>query len=88
MVELRCDLDLLMEALRTQRGCQFSAEDFDGYLALVLQIFGKVDGCHPAAPNLPFDCVSIGEGSFQAVKDIGHVGLLRRSECSPYVTTQ
>jgi hypothetical protein len=60
--QLGGDLDLLQEALRSQRRRQVVAEDLDGDLAVVLEIARQIHGGHAAAADFSVDGVAVGEG--------------------------
>ena len=51
MAEAGGGLDLAQEALGAERGGELGAEDLDGDLAVVLEIFGEIDGGHAARPS-------------------------------------
>ena len=59
--EPRRDADLAQEALRAERGRQGRVEDLDRDLAAVLAVLGEIHRRHPAAPDLAFDGVALGE---------------------------
>ena len=58
--------------LRAEYGGELRAEDFDGDLALVLQILGQVDGGHAAFAEVAFDLVAVREGGGEAFGVLGH----------------
>jgi len=62
MGELRRDLDLAQEPVRTHRGGQFGAQDLERDVAVVSEIFGEVDRGHPALAQLALDGVAVGKG--------------------------
>ncbi len=62
MVELRGDLDLAEESLRTQRGGQLRLEDLDGDLAAMLQVVGKIDRGHATSAEFAIDAVALADG--------------------------
>ena len=74
--EMSRDLYLAQEPLGAQRGCEIGTQNFYGDLAMMLDVFGKVDGCHTAAAELRFNRVSVGEGGFQAVEEVGHLSAI------------
>ena len=77
VLEARGDLDLAGEALGAEGGGELGTEDLDGDAAVVLQVFGEVDGGHAALAELPLDAVAAGEGGLEAGHRVGHVGLWR-----------
>ena len=42
-------------------------------LAFVLEIVGEVDGGHAASTEFPLDGVTLGEGGFEALRNVCHV---------------
>ncbi len=59
MLQVRSDLDLVQEALGAEDGGEFGAEDFDGNLAVVLEVVGEVDRGHAAGAQLALDPIAI-----------------------------
>src|SRR2546427_706492 len=55
-------------ALGAERRGDLGPEDLDGDFAMVLQVLGEVDGCHPAAPQLALERVAVGQGSAEGVE--------------------
>ena len=62
--------DLTQEAVRTNSCGQLRVQDLDRDLAVVLQVLGEEDGRHPAAAELGFDGIPVGEGGLQALEQI------------------
>ena len=62
MLEAGGDLDLAGEALGAECGGQLGAEDLDGDAAVVLEVFGEIDGGHATLAELTLDAVAAGEG--------------------------
>ena len=69
MVEPGSDLYLSQKPIRTYGCSQFWTEDFDGDLAVVLQILSKIDDRHPPASQLPLDREAVGEGISYKVEE-------------------
>ena len=61
VLEVGGGLDLGEEALGTDDGGEFGAEDLDGDGAVVLEVVGEVDRGHAALAQLPLDAVAVGE---------------------------
>ena len=55
MLQVGGDPDLRQEPLGAEDGGELGAEDFDGDLAVVLQVVGEVDGGHAAAAELALE---------------------------------
>ncbi len=81
MIELAGNLDLPQEPLGADGGGQPGLEDLDRNLTAVLQVFGEVHRRHPTATQLTLDLVAVGEGSLEAIQDVGHAGLLLEWPC-------
>ena len=62
----------LSEKLIAEHGSEVLVQDFDRYLAFVLEILGEEDGRHTAAPELPLVGVGVGNGRFQAFHLVAH----------------
>ena len=62
VLELRRGLDLGQEAFGTDDGSEFRLQDFEGDLALVLEVIGQVDRCHAALAELTLDGVATLQG--------------------------
>jgi hypothetical protein len=60
-------LDLRQEPLGADHRGQLGAEHLDGDLAIVLEVLGEVDGCHPALTELPLDPVAVTERRGEAI---------------------
>jgi hypothetical protein len=56
------DLDLPNEAFGAEARGKLGPEDLDGNVAVMLQVLGEIDGGHTAAPDLPFDLITVGKG--------------------------
>ena len=65
------DLDLTEKPLRTQGSRDFGLQDLDGDSAMVLQVLGEIDGCHPTAAEFALDRVALSEGTLQAGEQVG-----------------
>ncbi len=65
-------LDLLHEAVGAEHGGQLRFQDLEGNLAIVFEVFGEIDGRHPAFTEAALDPVAIGEGSREPGGDLGH----------------
>ena len=75
MLQVSGDLDLLEEPLGAQHGGEFGPQHLHRHLAVVFQVFGKVDRGHAARAKLFLDGVAVGEGGLEAVEGVGHEGL-------------
>jgi hypothetical protein len=65
-------LDLLEEPRRPQRGGQLGTQHFQRNITLVLAIPGQVHHCHPAAAQLVFDHVPLGDPRLQTRLKVVH----------------
>jgi hypothetical protein len=74
MLELGGELDLPLEALRTEGGGELRMEHFQCDGPVVSEIVCEKYGGHAATPNLALDAVAVGQGGLQAVG--GGVGQL------------
>jgi hypothetical protein len=72
VLELRRGLDLLQEPVGTDHGGQLGPQHLQCDLAVVLQIFGEIDGGHAAFAEAAFDAVAIGEGRGDLCGDFSH----------------
>ena len=72
VAEARRDLDLAEKPLRAERGGQLGPEDLYRDLAVVLEVLGKIDRCHPAAADLTPDGIAVGESGSQTLGDVAH----------------
>ena len=68
MRELRRDVYLLKETIRTECRGQFGPKYLERHLAVELQVFGEVDRCHATATKFPLYGVAVGEGGFEIVE--------------------
>ena len=75
MLQVGGDLDLGEEAVAADDGGELGVQDLDGDLAAVLQVFGEVDGGHPALAQLALEAIAVGEGGGEAGGRYGHVRL-------------
>src|SRR6185503_20623746 len=66
----RGDLDLLEEPRRRER--ESGLQDLDGDAAVVLEISGEIDRCHPTASELALERVTPGEGGTETVQKVRH----------------
>ncbi len=66
VLEIGGGLDLGEEPLGADDRGQLRVEDFDGDLAVVLQVLREVHGGHAALTQLPLDPIAVGEGGGQA----------------------
>ena len=73
VLELRCDLDLPLEALTVHSGGQLRREDFDDYLSSQGMLGRGEYATHPAAYQLVVDAVGGGErGSESVAEGVSH----------------
>jgi hypothetical protein len=70
MRELRGGLDLEQEAVEAEAGGEFGAKNLQRNSAVVLEIEGKIDGGHPALPELALDGVAVDEGTTKRVENV------------------
>ena len=74
MLELRRDLDLGQEALGPNDDGQLGLEDFEGYLAFVLEVVRQENRSHSAFAKLTLYAVAALQGDVEADGWIGHAG--------------
>jgi hypothetical protein len=72
MLEARGCLDLDHEAFSAEDGCELGFQNFDGDLALVLEVVGEVDGSHSALAELADDAVAPLERRRQTRDGVSH----------------
>src|SRR5262249_35151778 len=72
VVELSDGVDLGQEALGAQDSGQVRPEDLDGDAAVMLEIVGEIDSCHPTATDVPLDRVAPGKGGLQGGELLHH----------------
>ena len=72
MVQARDDLDFAQKPFAAKDGGQLGPQHLHRYLAMVLQVLGKVDGGHAAGSEFILDGVAVGEGGLETVKKVGH----------------
>ena len=72
MVELRRDVDLLQEPIRSERRRQFGPQDLERHLTVELQVLGEIDRRHPTTAEFPLDGVAVGEGGLEAGEGVSH----------------
>ena len=72
MVETRGDLNLAEKPDRSYLRGDVGAEDLDGNRALVLEVMGEVDPCHPTLAQLPLESVAGSESRLETVERVGH----------------
>ena len=58
------------EAVAADDGAQLGMQDLDGDLAVVLQVFGEVDGGHAALTELALETVAVGQGCGETIEAI------------------
>jgi hypothetical protein len=73
MHQPRGDPDLAEESLRDGAAGYLGPQHLDGNLTPVLEVFGDVDRCHPAAPELAVEPVAFSEGCPKGIGN-GHAG--------------
>jgi hypothetical protein len=66
--EVRGNPHFLQETLSTESGSAFGAEDFDCYLAAVLQVLSNVDGSYPTPNDFLLYRVAVADGSIQTLQ--------------------
>jgi hypothetical protein len=69
------ELDLALEALRTEGGGDLGVEDLERDRAVVPQIMGEVDDSHPTTSELALDAVAVGQDGLETIG--GCVGQLK-----------
>ena len=79
------DGDFAREALGAEGGRELLPQHLDGDLALVLQVFGKVDGRHATLPKLALEAVTVGEGGGEALEGGAHDGSGRETIIGTWV---
>src|SRR6185437_246528 len=67
--------DLAGEPVGAERGGQLGTQDLHRHLAVVLEVFGEVDGRHSALAELALDAVAVGEGGLESGHRLGHRAL-------------
>ena len=77
MLEPGGDADLAGEAVGAEGRGELGAEHFDGDLAVVLQVVGKVHGGHAALAELALDPVGGAEGTLKLVAQVAGRGSRR-----------
>lgn len=81
MVEPGSDLYLSEKPIRSYRFSQLGPEDLDGNLAMVLDILGQVDDCHPPGTQLPLNHIAVGEGLSDIVEEVVCLHSVGFQEC-------
>ena len=76
MLKVGGNLDFTEEALDTQYRGQLRSENFDRDEAMMSQVAGEINSCHPPGADLALDLVAFGDGSLQQVPPF-HRRLLR-----------
>ncbi len=72
MCEIGGRLDLLDEPLSAQHGCQLGPQHLHGHLAVVFQVLGEIDRCHPAGADFALEGVTVREGDHETILLIRH----------------
>lgn len=65
-------LDLANEPVGTETSGQFGAQDFDGHLAVVLQVLRQIHRSHPAVSQLALEVIVIAQGFGEPSRNVGH----------------
>ena len=87
MLQRRRRRNLLHEALGAQHGRELRPEHFHRDPAFVLEIVGKVDGCHAACAELALDVIAAGERRAETIGFVAHstlaveAGMIGPSAC-------
>ena len=68
MLEIRGDMNLLEEPLRTERLCELRLEDLQGDVAFVLEVSREIDGGHSTVAQRALDAVAVGERGAQCAE--------------------
>jgi hypothetical protein len=68
MLEIGGGGDLGQEPLGPDDGGKFGAQDLDRHLAVVLEVFGQVDGGHAALAELALDAIAVGQRRCEALQ--------------------
>ena len=71
MAQARRDVDLAQEALAAQHGTEFRPQQLEGDLAMMLEVLSEIDRGHPAATDLLFYAVAVGECRLEAFEQVG-----------------
>ena len=77
MLEASDDLDFLQEPVSTEGGRQLRMQNFEGHLAVMLEIFGQVHGGHAARADLRLDRVAVTKCRGETFQQVRHICLLR-----------
>ena len=80
VLEIGGGLDFAEEAISAECGGELGAEDLDGDLAVVLEVFGEVDGGHAALAEFANDAIAVSERSrkaFDAIHNAASVSPMR-----------
>lgn len=72
MTEMRDELDLATESLRSERKPDIVAQDFDGDVAIVLEIASEINRSHRSVTKLALDLVTVGDGCAQPLERCRH----------------
>ena len=72
MLEIGGELDLGQEPLGPDHGGQLGAQDFQSDAPVVADVFGEVDGRHPAGADFVVEAVAVREGGLEPAKQFGH----------------
>ena len=67
--------DLPHEAVAADHGGELGLQDLEGDLAVVLEVFGELDGGHAALAELALDAVTGGQRRGQARIEVGQTCL-------------
>ena len=70
---------LPFEPLRTEYRAQLRSEQFDGYLAVVLEVLSEIDRAHAPFAERPLDPVAVGQGGGELLREVRHRGSVKRN---------
>ncbi len=70
MVEAGRGFDLAQKAVRTQGRRKLGLQNLDSDRAMVLEVCGEVDCCHPTAAELALDRVTVAKGGLQSGEQV------------------
>ena len=70
MLQRGGELDLLQEPLGAQHGGELGMQDLERDPAAVPNVFGEVDGRHPALTQLTLDAVTVRESARESVDQV------------------
>ena len=72
MIEPRADADLVQEPLAAEHGGELRTQHLEGDVALVLEVMGEKNRCHPARADLALDAIAVRQHRGQPRAHLAH----------------